>query len=107
MKIIFEGTETELRSALSSFGVSNKVIFDDGKEFVPFACCDYIGRGHRQKRSDYTIGELIKNHYDKIKKFSADNTATTKPEAVNEALNSSEVDIDLNAMVENASKLKL
>ena len=34
MKIILEGTEAELRSALHSFGVPDKVVFDDGEKFV-------------------------------------------------------------------------
>lgn len=49
MKIILEGTEAELISALGSFGIPNEVIFDDEKEFVPFACSDLASRGHRQK----------------------------------------------------------
>lgn len=34
MKIILEGTESELRSAIRSFGIPNEVIFDDGNKFV-------------------------------------------------------------------------
>ncbi len=34
MKIILEGTEAEFRSALHSFGIPDKIVFDDGEKFV-------------------------------------------------------------------------
>ena len=34
MRIILEGTEAKLRSALHSFGIPNEVTFDDGEKFV-------------------------------------------------------------------------
>lgn len=46
MKIILEGTEAELRSALHSFGVQDKDVSDDGSQFL---CADIAIRGHRCK----------------------------------------------------------
>lgn len=57
MRIILEGTEAELRSALHSFGISNEVAFNDGSQFL---CGDIAGRGHRQK-----VVELAKEHSDR------------------------------------------
>lgn len=34
MKNILEGTEAKLRSALHSFGIPDKIVFDDGEKFV-------------------------------------------------------------------------
>lgn len=46
MKIILEGTETEIINALHSFCIPNEVIFDNGNQFI---CGDIAGRGHRPK----------------------------------------------------------
>ena len=55
MKIILEGTEAELRSALHSFGVPDKVVSDNGSQFL---CGDIAGRGHRRKKVERTFAEL-------------------------------------------------
>lgn len=55
MKIILEGTEAELRSTLHSFGVPDKVVFDNGSQFL---CGDIVGRGHRRKKAERTFAEL-------------------------------------------------
>lgn len=54
-----------------------------------------------------SFGELREELKNIVKEFSAESNAPAKPEALNDVLKSSEVDIDLNAMAENASKLKL
>lgn len=55
MKIILEGTEAELRSALHSFGIPEKVVSDSGSQFL---CGDIAGRGHRRKKVERTFAEL-------------------------------------------------
>lgn len=52
MKIILEGTEAELRSALHSFGIPSEVAFDDGKQFL---CSDIVSRENRRRKSEDTL----------------------------------------------------
>lgn len=55
MKIILEGTEAELRSALHSFGIPDKVVSDDGSQFL---CGDIAGKGNRRKTAERTFAEF-------------------------------------------------
>lgn len=52
MRIILEGTEAELRSALHSFGISSEVAFDDGKQFL---CSDIVSRENRRRKLEDTL----------------------------------------------------
>lgn len=76
MKIILKGTETELINTLRSFGIPNKVIFDDGSQFL---CGDIAGRGHR-KKSARTFKVNKEQIGDIMKKYLPSKEVPNKPE---------------------------
>lgn len=77
MKIILEGTEAELRSALHSFGIPKEVVFDNGSQFL---CGDITERGHRCKKSVRTFKVLKEQFKDVIKDYTFSKEAPNEPE---------------------------
>lgn len=78
MKIILEGTEAELRSALHSFGVSDKVVSDNVSQFL---CGDIVGRGHRRKVVERTFAEFKAIAQNRLNDFCG-NDKTKRPQQV-------------------------
>lgn len=79
MKIILEGTETELINTLRSFGIPKEVVFDDGRQFI---CGDLAGRGHRCKKSVRTFKVIKEQFGDAIKDYSSSKEVPNKPESL-------------------------
>ncbi len=83
MKIILEGTEAELRSALHSFGVPDKTVSDNGSQFL---CSDIAGKGNRRKTAERNFAEFKAIAQNRLNDFCG-NDKTERPQRVELNLN--------------------
>lgn len=89
MKIILEGTKTEIINALHSFCIPNKVVFDNGNQFI---CGDIAGRGHR-KKSARTFKTFKEQFGDIMKDYLPSKEVPDKPKPLENVLNNFEINI--------------
>lgn len=100
MKIILEGTETEIINTFRSFGIPNEVVFDNGSQFI---CGDIAGRGHR-KKSARTFKVIKEQVGDIMKDYSPSKEVPNKPKPLEVTTDAIKINFNLGFISDPNSK---